>query len=90
MLSTRYNNTITIGSDIIQGTVPISISTISFKGNTARTPAAKDFVYKWLWGKYQDATNGTVSSNIDALLEQEFAGCTLILNNIDWSTDTGL
>lgn len=90
MVSTRYNNTITIGNDIIQGTIPITISTIEFTGSTAKKPEAKDLVYKWLWGKYQKATNGSVSANIDTLLQQEFATSKLTLHNIDWSTETGL
>jgi len=50
---------------MIYGTIPSTITNITFSGNTAKTPKAKDFIYKWAWLKYYNVTSGSYSTNND-------------------------
>lgn len=90
LVCNRYGQTsFPIGNEMIYGTIPSTISNISFSGNTAKTPRSKDFIYKWEWLKYYEATNGSSSSNNEEQLINAFKNCILNLQNIDWEIETG-
>jgi hypothetical protein len=80
LVCNRYGqNSFPIGNEMIYGTIPSTITNISFNGNTAKSPKAKDFIYKWAWLKYYTVTQGSYSANNDEQLTNEFKNCIINL-----------